>query len=118
MIGKRLLSGEPLRDLVTEYPEILPDYKKIKQSYDAYTLDSLQPEKSEGTKGLWIHGPKGTGKSYASRQISQNQYQEDPFIMTGDKWMDGYKGEKVIVIEDLDLTTSHNLFHSLKLWAD
>lgn len=32
--------------------------------------------------------------------------------------MDGYKGQKVIVIEDLDKYTAHALAHSIKLWAD
>ena len=38
--------------------------------------------------------------------------------MKGSKWLDGYKGEKAIIIEDLDKYTCHALAHDLKLWAD
>jgi len=36
----------------------------------------------------------------------------------GSKWFDGYKGQKVIVVEDLDKYTAHQLGHSIKLWSD
>ncbi len=45
-------------------------------------------------------------------------YQEEPFILTGGKWFDGYKGQNVIVVEDLDKYTAYTLAHSIKLWAD
>lgn len=38
--------------------------------------------------------------------------------MTGGKWLDGYKGEKMIIIEDLDKYTAHMLAHNIKLWVD
>lgn len=40
--------------------------------------------------------------------------------MAGSKWFDGYKGEKVIIIEDLDKYTCHanQLGHYLKIWGD
>lgn len=92
LLGKRLMDGEALTSIVQDMPEIIPDYKKIKQSYDAYSLDTTKPTSTEGMKGLWIHGPAGTGKSYAARQLSLNQYNEEPFVMIGTKWLDGYKG--------------------------
>lgn len=45
-------------------------------------------------------------------------YKEEPFILTGTKWFDGYKGQRVIVIEDLDKYTAHQIGHHIKLWAD
>lgn len=45
VLGKRLLKGENLAELVQEEgnEHLLFDYKKIKQSIDAYTLDSMKP---------------------------------------------------------------------------
>lgn len=45
-------------------------------------------------------------------------YNEEPFILTGGKWFDGYKGQQVIVVEDLDKYTAYQLAHNIKLWAD
>lgn len=45
-------------------------------------------------------------------------FQEEPFTLTGKAWFDGYKGEKVIHIEDLDKYTAHEIAHNIKLWAD
>lgn len=46
------------------------------------------------------------------------EYNEEPFILTGTKWFDGYNGQKMIIIDDLDKYTAHQLGHSIKLWAD
>lgn len=43
---------------------------------------------------------------------------EEPFVLTGTKWFDGYRGHSVVVIEDLDKFTAHALGHNIKLWAD
>lgn len=46
------------------------------------------------------------------------EFNEEPFILTGGKWFDGYTGQKMIIIDDLDKYTAHVLAHSLKLWSD
>lgn len=47
-----------------------------------------------------------------------NQFNEEPFVLTNKAWFDGYAGEKVVVVEDLDKYTAHEVAHSIKLWAD
>ena len=53
-------------------------------------------------RGLWLWGPPNTGKSYKARDISEKQFGETPFIKDCNKWWDGYDGEKVVVLDDVD----------------
>lgn len=81
-------------------------------------LDNDEPEDCEGTRGIWLHGPKGTGKSRYARDLAMKMYGERPFKLTNKDWFDSYRKEKVILIEDLDYITAHNHAHNLKHWAD
>lgn len=81
-------------------------------------LDTDKPTDSDGTRGLWLTGPKGAGKSKFARELSMKMFGEEPFVLTDNKWFDRYRREKVILIEDLDYITAHNHAHNLKHWAD
>lgn len=120
ILGKRLLEGTPLADLVREEGNegMLLQYDKVDNALKRFKLATDTPVETEGTRGLWIQGPPGTGKSRKARQISQNRFGEEPFTLEQSKWFDGYKDEQVIVIEDLDKYTAHSLGHQIKLWAD
>lgn len=41
-----------------------------------------------GTRGTWVVGPPGTGKTHYAR----THYGEDVYIKAQNKWWDGYKG--------------------------
>ena len=62
-------------------------------------------------RGLWYHGPPGTGKSHAARQLDPSSM----YIKAQNKWFDGYSGERVILLDDLD---TNILGHYLKIWSD
>lgn len=48
---------------------------------------------------FWIHGPTGTGKSHAVETAFPDCYKK---CMDDLKWFDGYQGEDVIYLEDID----------------
>lgn len=88
--------------------------------FEGYTnrrLAELKPKKRfEGNlkdKNLWIWSRgTGMGKSYWSERIG-DYYDKAP-----NKWWDGYKGEKIVRIEELDPENCKYIASYLKRWAD
>lgn len=68
---------------------------------------------ADDCKGVWIHGPSGCGKSSYARFTYPYCYQK-----LANRWWDGYQGEEVVLLEDMDPSTSEALVRQLKIWAD
>lgn len=73
-------------------------------------LTLAKPYNHSQTRGLWIHGPPGTGKSHSARKLDP-----DAYLKPQSKWWDGYANEKTVILDDLD---TNCLGHYLKIWAD
>lgn len=69
-----------------------------------------QPYEHDSTRGVWIHGAPGTGKSHCARAFDPQAY-----IKPQNKWFDGYHGQACIILDDCDTNV---LGHYLKIWAD
>ncbi len=82
-------------------------YKRIFQDNPA------PPADLEEVCGEWILGPTGIGKSYTAR--SENPGFFDKPI---NKWWDGYRGEEVVIVDDVDLHHKEWIGEKLKRWAD
>lgn len=65
-------------------------------------------------KNLWIWGPPGTGKSKKAR----HDFSESVYAKNANKWWDGFRGQDVVVMEDLDPERSRMLAQHLKVWMD
>ena len=91
----------PLGKVITTQRDI--DYVKLKDAQLATT-------ESETTRGTWIWGDSGLGKSRYARDNF-----EDIFLKAQNKWFDGYSGQKTILLDDHDDAC---LGHLLKIWMD
>jgi len=95
---------------VTEGLISITQYKTVKQSIDAFKIASTKPLESETTRGTWIYGPPGVGKSRYARDNFP-----DVYLKPQSKWFDGYTGQQTILLDDHD---NPCLGHYLKIWMD
>ena len=84
-------------------------YSKLK----AIAKDHIRlPPDCPHTKGVWIYGPTGCGKSSKARQDYPGAYTK-----SCNKWWEGYNGQKAVIMDDIGL--EHEcLGHHLKIWSD
>ena len=87
----------------------LPAYERGIECYKL--LD--KPKKKKECRGIWIDGRPGCGKSTWAEKFGEEKggWYEKP----QSKWWDGYTGEKVVVMNDVD---NEALLHYMKIWAD
>lgn len=61
----------------------------------------LNQRRAEMTKGVWLYGSTGVGKSHMAHQMAKEIADEEPYIYIDDKgWWDTYTGQKVVIIDD------------------
>lgn len=108
-----------IRDLV-----IKGDIETIKRDYFGIYIRSrraildeislLQPqETTTNTRGIWIHGNPGVGKTFTVRSMEQGVYTKPP-----NKWWDSYNNEKIVLADDWDEEQGKWCSHYLKIWTD
>uniref|UniRef100_UPI0040475270 hypothetical protein n=1 Tax=Shewanella sp. TaxID=50422 RepID=UPI0040475270 len=98
-------------EIMEEFPTV---YAKYPRFANEYRLLKIQHDIIEGELHhhmTWVHGPPGCGKS--------RPYQEaGAYSKPCNKWWDGYDGEDLVLIEDVDHTTAKHMGHILKIWTD
>lgn len=101
-------NGVSMRDIAENHSSVFVKFGRGLRDL-RLALDS--PYDHPTVRGLWIWGPPGTGKSHAARNIGGTSF----YLKPQSKWFDGYNGEDIIILDDLD---TNILGHHLKIWAD
>lgn len=82
-------------------------YKKIREDY------LPKPAALEELNNEWRYGPTGTGKTRGAHEEYPNAY----IKKANTKWWDGYNGEEVVIIDDVD-RYHVQLGYEFKIWLD
>lgn len=99
--------GESLQSIASQHPETFIKFGRGIRDLKL-TLDTKYTP--AGTRGIWYWGAPGTGKSRKAREDNP-----DAYLKPQSKWFDGYNGEDVIILDDMD---TNILGHYLKIWTD
>jgi hypothetical protein len=94
----------------------IPDDIRLKyhKNIKAIRMEKLKEQNLECTEiaNEWYYGETGTNKSLTAWNENPEAYRK-----MCNKWWDGYNGEEVVIIDDLDI--KHDVLgHHLKIWGD
>lgn len=90
-----------------DYPGYYLRYKSTFECMLKHDLNELT-----GSCGIWISGPLRCEKDYAVRNL------ESLYVKNINKWWDGYKNEKYVLISDVEPSHCNWLAYFLKIWTD
>lgn len=96
-------------DIIDSYPDL---WLRFDSKFKAFYKPSTTIREGELTN-FWIHGEPGTGKSRFVRERWPDVY-DKPL----NKWWDGYAGEPVAHLEEVEPSHASWLGAFLKRWAD
>nr|QTZ83216.1 MAG: replication-associated protein [Aegithalos caudatus CRESS-DNA-virus sp.] len=90
-----------------QYPGIYIRYKTNIESSVRFRAEELN-----GSCGVWICGPPRCGKDASVRRL------QDVYVKSLNKWWDGYRNQKYVLISDVDPDHGKWLGSFLKIWSD
>lgn len=96
LLGDQLIKGEQTIDnILIENPILYHQYGRTLEKIADLSLKNKKRTKQ--TKGIWIHGKTGTGKSLKAFEMAGEDHYLFPY---DDEWHDDYKHQKTVIIDD------------------
>lgn len=110
---KMMESGTTMKEILEEDPGLALQADRVQKALYACKQAMIEPYKANDTRGVWIYGPPGVGKSMVVHEFEG----ENLFDKSQNKWWDGYTGQSAVLIDDFD-EKGVCLSHYLKKWTD
>lgn len=93
---KDINNGKSVDELAIEDPMLYHMYGRTLNKLEELRMRTLY--RTTMTKGIWIHGPTGTGKS---REAFKNFHPSTHYVVPNDNgWWDGYCQQETVIIND------------------
>jgi len=100
-------------ELERDHPQ---EYARLYSTWHRMFQDNMpQPESRSELRNYWIYGATGCGKS---RGVREWFGEENCYPKALNKWWDGYKNQRVVLIEEVSPKDKDWLAEKLKVWAD
>lgn len=94
-IKEKILNGMQEDEVIMEHTAEWCRYRNGLR--DFIDVVNRSKKRDQMTKGIWLHGETGVGKTHKAFEIAGDDY----FLWTDDNgWWDGYKGQRVVIIND------------------
>lgn len=91
----KVLSGaETVDDIAVDEPMAVHLYGRTLDRLEDIRLRKVV--RTEMTKGVWLWGPTGTGKTHRAHEYGGSKY----WWVNDNGWWDGYRGEDVVILND------------------
>ncbi|UYD39159.1 MAG: replication associated protein [Wigfec virus K19_448] len=112
VVGRELMQGTPLLDIVSKFPALMFDLGKLKENLMLFKQLNQCQKNLETLENEWIFGDTGSGKSKYARSTYP-----DAFIKDKSEFWDSYEFQDIVLLEDVD-ETWEDVLYQLKIWAD
>lgn len=95
-MAEEIMEGKSVDEMCVENPMAFHQYGRTLSRLE--DIRNNRKKRNFMTKGIWLWGPTGTGKSWAAH----HNYGDDKWVMPKDDhgWCDTYEGQEVVIIDD------------------
>lgn len=121
VFAQELVSGvkRPL-DVLRAEPSFVYTYKQLKTSWQQMKLDEFEPRMKQ-VKAYWYYGETRLGKSWKAlidMGVDVHGVMSQVYFKPVNKWFDGYNGQDIVMMDEVELSDGCWLLGKLKKWTD